>query len=136
MNVWICCPSVCQQLVVNLFVLFQGNSLGVIINPNQDTEHIRFQIEGVLLPSLFEVQHCIATDTSVKKSEVQLRRSSTVFRGDDELISVSENMIGVLTSTSITISDGVSLKQNSRVFFEDRDGLIPRFSGALAKEMR
>lgn len=60
------------------------------------------------------------SDAAVEEREVSFGQARAEPGGDDELIPVAEDVVGVFISAAIAVGDGVALKENTRTGSEDR----------------
>ena len=96
-----------KQLVVGLFIDRDGFR---IIDADKDTENVRFQVDRVALPASGEVHDFIAADPAIDENELGVAGIATIFRGDNENITVTQNVILVGVTTTIAIGYGISLE--------------------------
>ena len=100
-----------EQLVVDLLVLIQRNALALVVHADEDAQHVGLQIERVLLPALFQIEHGVAADAAIDEVELRLGKRRTVFGGDDEHVAVAEDVVRVGVAPAIPVRDRIALEQ-------------------------
>ena len=111
-----------EQIVVCLYVLVGRNFGAVVVNADENAEDSGFQVEGVMLPASFQIGDFVAADSAVEEGEFTIGIESTVFRCDDELVAVTEGVVGVFITPAVAVGDGVALKQDAGAFLKNGDG--------------
>ena len=109
-----------QQPVVNLLVLVQRDISSAVVDPDQDAEHIRFEVQRVPLPAGLQVRDGVAADAAVHEGQPAFRIKRAEFRGDDEAVPVPQDMVGVSVAPAVPVSDRIALKQDAGVGLERR----------------
>jgi hypothetical protein len=58
----------------------------------------------------------------VEESKIPLRESGTIPGGDNERVTMAEDVVGVHAAAAIAIGDGITLKQDAYSLVERRNG--------------
>ncbi|MNC48013.1 hypothetical protein D3C75_971070 [compost metagenome] len=86
-----------------------------VINPNQDADHIWFQADCIFIPASIQVGYTISTYPTVNKNRIVLRILISKFACYHISVAMSQNMIFIVSTVSITVCNRVPLKQNNDI---------------------
>lgn len=98
-----------------------GRTVPVVIHADEDAEDVRLEIDRVLLPTLFQVGDLVAADSPVDEGQVKVREGGAVLGGDDEHVTVAQDVIRILTATTVAVRERIALEQDARAGLEDAD---------------
>ena len=115
-----------DDLFIGLLILIECHAMTFVIHANENAQHIRLQIQCVLLPALLQIEHCVAAHAAIEELQLCLWEGRAELRGDDERIAMAEDMIRVCGATAIAIGNRVALEQDARAGSESSDGLRSR----------
>ncbi len=111
-----------DDLVIDLLVLIQRHASALVVHADEDAQHVGLQVERVLLPTLLQVEHGVAADAAIEEVELQLGERRPVLGGDDEDITVPQDVVRVGTAPAVAVRDRVALEQDAGTGRERGDG--------------
>ena len=110
-------------MIVLLLELFGGDAGIQVVDADENAEEVGLEIKGVWLPAAGEGGNGIAADAAVQEDQMPSGEFFTVLGGDDELVAVAENVVGIAVAAPIAIRDGIALKQDSRSVKKGGEGI-------------
>ncbi len=119
-----------EECVVVRFVLIDRHAAALVIDPDENTQNIRLEVEHIRGPAFPEIKHGIAGDTTIDEIEVERGKRRSVFCRDDEGVSVAQNMIRIRAAAPVAVRDRITLEENPRA----RSKYCDRFAGPTAAE--
>jgi hypothetical protein len=134
-DLWQGVGGVSEEVVVTGFKVGSGDAGGEVVDADEDAEEVGFERDLIGLPALCEVGDAIPTDAAIEKGEAAFGELRAEFGGDDELVSVAENMIWVFGAAAVAIGNRVSLEEDSGAGPKNRHrirrgcGISPRTDG-------
>ena len=84
-----------------------------IVDPDQDRNNVRMQIDAVLFPAGKQIRHAVSADAAVQ--HLNIRAIQAQIRLDQAGIAASHKSAAVIAAAQ-TIRYGVALKWDSHIF--------------------
>src|SRR5690606_3489116 len=88
----------------------------VIVDPDQDADHIRFQFQRIHIPTIGQLKYFMSTDAAIEYGRVKGRVSlMQLCRGQKSItVARAHGLVRLLTIlASAWIGDGVTLEKNN-----------------------
>ncbi len=94
--------------------------MAVVVHADQHAQHVRLQLERVLLPAFLQIEHGVAADPAVDEVKVPLGKGCTKLGREEEHIAVAEDMIRVGAASAGAVGNGVPLEENAGVLVKNQ----------------
>ena len=87
-----------------------------VVDADQDRDHVRLVVDDVLLPALPEIADPVAGNSRIDKRKLQFRHVRTEERGNEDRITVTEE-VDVFTGGASAVRDAVADEKNFLAVF-------------------
>ncbi|MNN52930.1 hypothetical protein D3C81_1676590 [compost metagenome] len=86
-----------------------------IVNTDQDANHIWFQADCIFIPASIQVGYTVSTYPAVNKKRIILRILISKSACYHVSVAMSQYMIFIVSTVSITVCNRITLKQNNNI---------------------